>query len=118
MKKGGSLSLFISLFDLGAIVDYQLKTDSAVNNTGSNTPVIKKNYQINLGQIVSPGGYIVYGFFSNLPLAVGIGAEYGPGLSKISSNGTATLNNPSWRYNLFLTVDIPFFNIMNIKRKN
>jgi hypothetical protein len=103
-QKGGSLSLFIPLFDIGAAVDYQLTKDSNV---------ISKNYSIKLGQIVSPGVYAVYGFFSNLPLSLGFGAQYGPGLSKINSDGNTVITNPSWRWNFFLAVDLPFFNVVN-----
>lgn len=112
-QKRGSLSLFVPLFDLGAIVDYKLKRDSVVNDAGDKTAVISKDYSIKLGQIISPGVYAVYGFFGNLPLSVGFGAQYGPGLSKIDSNNEAITYNPSWRFNFFLAVDLPFFNLYN-----
>ena len=118
LRKAGSVGLLVNLFDLGAIIDYQLKIDTTVNSSNAApTPTINKNYQVKLGQIVSPGFYAVYGFLANLPLAVGIGGQYGPGLGKINSGGTAVVTNPSWRFNAFLAVDIPFFNILNIKRK-
>lgn len=112
-QKCGSVSVFVPLFDIGAIVDYQLKMDSAVNNSGTNSNVIAKNYSIKLGQIVSPGAYLVYGFGANLPLSLGFGAQYGPGLSKIDGGGNPVIGNPSWRWNFFLAVDLPFFNIVN-----
>jgi hypothetical protein len=115
-RNGGAISLFGELFDLGAIVDYQLKSDSTVNSSGNTVPVVSKNYSIKLGQIVSPGVYLVYGFFGNLPLALGFGGQYGPGLSKINAGGMTVVGNPSWRYNFFLTVDLPFFNLVNINR--
>jgi hypothetical protein len=40
-KRAGSLkSLFASLFDLGAIVDYKLKKDSIPNSSGTGTEVV------------------------------------------------------------------------------
>lgn len=113
-KSGGSLSLFGSLIDLSAIVDYKLKKDSTVNANGTaNTNAVSKDYKIKLGQIFSPGVFVVYGFFGNLPLSLGVGGQYGPGLSKINVDNTTVLNNPSWRWSVFLAVDIPFFNLHN-----
>jgi hypothetical protein len=113
-KSGGSLSLFGSLIDLSAIVDYKLKKDSTVNANGTaNTNAVSKDYKIKLGQIFSPGVFVVYGFFSNLPLSLGVGGQYRPGLSKINVDNTTVLNNPSWRWSIFLAVDIPFFNLHN-----
>ena len=110
-KKAGSLSLFGSLFDLGAIVDYKLKKDSA-------SGPLSKDYKIKLGQIFSPGVYAVYGFAWNLPLAFGFGVQYGPGLSKIEKAGNTVIGNPSVRWNLFLAVDMPFFNLVNKPKHN
>jgi hypothetical protein len=115
-QNAGSLSLFVPLFDIGAIVDYQLKKDSTVNSSGSSAGVVSKSYSVKLGQIVSPGVYLVYGFFGNVPLSLGFGAQYGPGLSKIDAGNNAVVTNPSWRWNFFLAVDLPFFNIVNKSR--
>lgn len=109
----GSITLFGSLFDIGAIVDYQLKKDSLVNSNGKNTSVTNKSYQVKLGQILSPGGFIVYGFGGNIPLSLGFGYQYGPGLGKINSDGTTVVGNPVGRWGAFLSVDIPLFNIFN-----
>ncbi len=116
--KGGSLSLFLSAFDLGAIIDYQLKQDSTVviNSENPTQKGYTKDYKVSLGQITSPGVHFVYGCFGNIPLSLGIGAQYGPGLSKIDNPGNATVTNPSWRFNMFLAVDMPFFNIVNRRR--
>jgi len=113
-KRAGSLSLFASLFDLGAIVDYKLKKDSIPNSSGTGTEVVvDKDYEVKFGQIFSPGGYLVYGFPYNLPLSLGVGAQYGPGLSKIEAGDNTVVTNPSWRWNIFLAVDIPFFTLKN-----
>jgi hypothetical protein len=125
LGKGGSISLFGSLFDLGAIVDYQLAKDSVTNGKNT-TSTISKNYKVNIGQIFSPGAYVVYGMAWNIPLAIGLGGQYGPGLSKINTLGTssangstvAVVNNPEWRWNIFLSVDLPFFTLSNKTRNN
>jgi hypothetical protein len=110
----GSLSLFLEVFDIGAIVDYKLRVDSAL--PGQNSPTISKNYSVQLGQIISPGLYLVYGCFDNLPLAIGVGGQYGPGLSKITNTGATVIGNPSIRVNAFLAVDLPLFNLYNKNR--
>ncbi|HEY9049057.1 MAG TPA: hypothetical protein VIN08_24320 [Ohtaekwangia sp.] len=115
-KKWGSASVFATLLDLGAIVDYHLKYDS-VSTGGTKTVATSKNYQIKLGQIFSPGGYIVYGLPFNLPLSIGFGGQYGPGLSKIEADGRTVVDNPYWRWSAFLAVDIPLFNIFNREGK-
>jgi hypothetical protein len=115
-KKCGSLSLFTSLIDLGAIVDYKLKYDTVQTNS-TTTVKVSKDYKIELGQIFSPGAYLVYGLPWNLPLSVGFGGQYGPGLSSIDSTGNIVTDNPYWRWNAFIAVDIPIFNIYNKERK-
>jgi hypothetical protein len=113
-KKYGSISFFGSLLDLGAIVDYKLKKDSTVTTSGADDKkVVSKDYSVKLGQIFSPGAYLVYGFFGNLPLSLGFGAQYGPGLGKIQADGNTIINNPKWRWNFFLAVDLPFFTLTN-----
>ncbi len=95
--KGGAFSAFVPLIDIGAIVNSQLTKDSS----GIDQKIYLRN-------IFSPGFYLVYGCGGNLPLSFGCGAQYGPGLYKM---GTDPLN-PSWRFNAFLAVDIPMFNII------
>lgn len=112
-RRGGALSVFATLIDLGAIVDYKLEKENRVSDNGSSEEVIVKDYKIELGQIFSPGGYLVYGFPWNLPLSLGFGGQYGPGLSKIDAGGNTVVTNPSWRWNVFLAVDIPLFNLAN-----
>lgn len=117
MQKGGSLSLFASIFDIGAIIDYKLTQDS-VPSTGTNNkiPVTKKDYQIKLGQIVSPGVFVVYGFPWYIPIALGCGYQYGPGLGKIVDDANTLVINPQWRFDFFLSVDIPLFTFYNKQR--
>jgi hypothetical protein len=110
-----SASAFLSIFDLGAVVAYQLKYDTTQSQAGSKTPVVQKSYQVNFGQIVCPGLFGVIGLPKYLPISVGGGWEYGPGLGKIKNSGTTVANNPQGRWAVFVAVDIPFFNIINNK---
>jgi len=113
----GSVSLFASLLDLGAIADYQLKAETVATPDGTDSTVINKDYTVKLGQIFSPGAFVVYGLPWSLPLALGVGGQYGPGLGKIETTGNTIANNPQWRWNIFLAVDIPFFNLANNPKK-
>ncbi len=116
-KKWGAISGFVSVFDLGAIIDYKLTKDSVITSNGASSgTVVKKEGKITLEQIVSPGVYLVYGFPGNIPLSLGVGTQYGPGLSKISQGGVNVVNNPSWRPCVFLSVDIPLVNLYNKPR--
>lgn len=109
-RKRGSLTLFIPLLDLGAIVDYKLKYK---NEGEANQELESKDYTVKLGQIISPGAYFVYGFPFNIPLSLGFGGQYGPGLSKIDQDNATKVINPYWKWNVFLSVDIPLFNLAN-----
>lgn len=95
MGNSGSVSFFVSAFDVGALVDYYLTESDELEQ------------QIYLSNILSPGFYVTYGFAWNLPLALGAGFQYGPGLVKV---GTPQ-NNSGWKFNVTLTVDIPVFNL-------
>ncbi len=109
-----SIGIFAYLFDLGAIVDYQLKNDSIKDSNGNTIPVINKDFEIEFSQVLSPGVSLQWGLpWWKLPLSLGAGMQYGPGLSEIESNGTPVVNNPHLRYVVSLTVDLPFFTIMN-----
>ena len=116
LGQGGSFSVFATLLDIGAIADYDLKREPSA--TQQNTETVKKDYKVKLGQIFSPGGYIVYGVGGNIPLAVGFGAQYGPGLSKVDDVSGAQVINPSWRASIFLAVDIPLFTLKNSIKEN
>jgi hypothetical protein len=106
--KRGSLSLMGVVLDVGAIVNYQLTSDS----------IAKIESEITWGNIFSPGGYIIYGAPFNLPISLGIGGQYGPGLSSISPDDkTTVVNAPNWRWGAFLAVDIPMFNIWNVNKR-
>lgn len=101
-RKGGSLSLTGVLIDVGAIVDYQLSNDNTYINS-----------KITFGNLFSPGGYIVYGMAWDFPISIGVGVQYGPGLTSIDSGNNTVVNSPNWRFGAFISVDIPFFNIYN-----
>ncbi|HLG41028.1 MAG TPA: hypothetical protein VI461_15210 [Chitinophagaceae bacterium] len=92
--KGGSASLFLSVFDIGGTVRYKL------NNQG------KYEQNITLAGIVSPGIHLVYGFPFYLPVSAGLGYQW---VSPVTEN-TNDIHLKS-SFNAFIGVDIPLFNL-------
>jgi hypothetical protein len=106
MRQWGSLSLFTGVLDVGAIVQYQLKTDPT-NSTTTAEPVIE------WGNIISPSAQVVYGLPFYIPLSIGVGAQWLP--------SDASLKNSNYeltsRFNAFLAFDIPIINISSAKKR-
>lgn len=110
--KGGSASLNLNFFDLGAIAAFRLEEDTLGNKT--------IDEEIVLGNIFSPGVMINYGFFGDLPLSLGIGCQLGPGLRSIDENDGVTFNSiygSELRWIATLAIDVPLLNIHNGKTK-
>lgn len=110
----GSLSLFATLIDVGAIAGYRLSNDSTALES-----------KLTLNDIFTPGGYLVYGFglpfMSYVPLSVGYGWQYGSKLYTKTGTGTIAISNQSrWRSNWFIAIDIPLANFWtkNYRKKN
>lgn len=124
-NKSGSISLFASLIDIGAVVDYEIKRDttftSSINTSTQDTTMVatinsKNDYKVELGQIFSPGLFLVYGAPWDMPLSLMVGCQYGPGLISISNESTDIVK-PSLRWMVSLTVDIPWFTLSNTDKK-
>lgn len=93
---GKSVSLFVSVLDLGALTSYRLQN-------GGDFP------EFEVKNIVAPGGYVAFGFDG--PFALGIGAQYGPELRKVDVKAMKSqITTSAWRAGAFLTVDIPILN--------
>ena len=102
----GSLSLYGTLIDVGAIAGYRLNDDSTT-----------LDQQVTLGDIFTPGGYLVYGiglpfkWASYVPLSIGYGWQYGSKLYQKQDDGKLVISDQSrWRSNWFVAVDIPLAN--------
>ncbi|PHN05324.1 hypothetical protein [Flavilitoribacter nigricans] len=104
LGKGGSLSLFGTAIDIGALTAFRFS-----DNQTKDLP------ELELVNILAPGGYIIYGFPADLPLSLGFGVQDGPYLRKISGTGTESWRGKRWGF--FLAVDIPMFNIFSGTRK-
>ena len=95
--KGGSFSAFVPVLDVGAVTAFRF---------GDNTSRLP---ELSFKNLIAPGLYGVYGFGKNIPLSVGIGAQMGPNLRKITKNNRE-MTDRGWRWGAFLAVDIPVFN--------
>lgn len=95
-KVGSSWSLYLPLFDLGAIVSYRLKSDSV-------TSIPDLNWQ----NVIAPGLYLVHGF-NNMPLSAGFGVQLAPHLREI---GAEKKKSGVWKLSLFLGIDLPLFQL-------
>ncbi len=95
-QNGGSLSLYTQLIDVGAIYAFRFSDQT------SNIPDFK------FQNIFAPGLYLIYGFWGNIPVSVGLGAQLGPALRKIDpSAGLSVDETNAWRFGATLSVDIP-----------
>jgi hypothetical protein len=102
----GSISLYGTLIDVGAIAGYRLNDDSTALDS-----------KITLNDIFAPGGYVVYGlglpfkWASYVPLSVGYGWQYSAKLYQRKDDGKLAISDKSrWRSNWFIAIDIPLVN--------
>ncbi len=111
--KDGALSLFGSIIDVGAVASFRL-----TNNDGVETlPEMK------LENIIAPGAYIIYGL-PKTPISIGYGWQRGPQLRGITTTteveGESEVVNfdlaNGYRWNFFIAVDIPLFNLYTRSR--
>ena len=97
-KGGKSVTLFVSLIDIGAMAAFRFNNDSSdVAST------------VQLKNIISPGIYGYYGL-GKCPLSIGLGAQIGPQLRGITATDININNNFYIRFALNVVLDIPFFN--------
>jgi len=102
LKTNNTLSLTVSLIDLGAVVSYRL------SNSDSILPHDPK-----WAQIISPGIHIAYGI-KNTPLVIQGGFQYTPQLRKIDDKSIRQYN--ASRIYIGLMFDMPLFNLWSRDR--
>ena len=96
--QSGSLSLLVPIIDVGALVAFRFRDENAA--------LLPK---LTWSNIVSPGAYLAYGFFNDLPITLGVGAQLGPNLREVGP--TLEQQASGWRWGGFISVDIPIFNL-------
>jgi len=98
--KGGSGSIFLGVFDIGGVIRYKL------NNEG------QYEQNVTLAGIVSPSVHFVYGFPFYLPVSLGFGCQW---ISPSTSDTDKIDLKPT--FNAILTIDIPIFNLLVVRKK-
>lgn len=107
-KESGSISLFGSIIDIGAVASYRLTNDEGVETL----PEMK------LENIIAPGAYLIYGL-PKAPISFGYGWQRGPQLRGITVTTPIGEEPPlasydlanGYRWTFFIAVDIPLFNL-------
>ncbi|MEM6346116.1 MAG: hypothetical protein AAF927_19665 [Bacteroidota bacterium] len=97
-KDHGSLTLFASLVDIGAVTAFRFQD-----------PFTDQLPEIKLENIVAPGGYLIYGF-PKWPISIGAGYQKGPQLRMVTDSQNTLIEANGYRVSAFLAVDIPIFN--------
>jgi hypothetical protein len=103
-----SLTAFISVIDIGAVLSYRWSNDVA-----RGLP-----QQVEWAQVMAPGLHFIYGL-PELPLSLTVGFQMSPQLRKVSqTTGNELSNSDFYRIGLGLTADITIFNFYRLgKRK-
>lgn len=97
-KSWGSSSVFISLIDVGAFSTFRIDDDDT-----EALPEVK------LTNIFAPGLYYVYGI-PKTPLSIGLGAQMGPQLRKVTAAAATIHDDINVSVRAFFAVDIPLIN--------
>jgi hypothetical protein len=98
-----SYSALLSILDLGAVAAFRLG-----DNTAQDLPELK------FENFVAPGGFLVANFPKS-PFSLGLGAQYGPQVRKITLNGIDESQSSAWRLTAFAAIDVPVFNFVSKK---
>jgi len=103
-KNQTSWTLFFPVIDIGAVTAYRFKDDQ--------TEALP---DFTFQNILAPGTYLIYGF-KHSPISLGVGAQMGPAVRKLSKNENGTIdlelnNRINWRIGATLVVDIPLINL-------
>lgn len=105
----GSIGVFVSVLDLGALVDFRFDGEPVEAAEGDATGTAEASPQVGFGQVVSPGAYLNIGIWKT-PLVLGFGAAYSPKLRKI--NGSLSVGEASaFQMSGYLAVDVSLFSI-------
>ena len=96
-KGNKSITLFISIIDIGAPVSFRFQ-----NDTLNEIPTVEWK------DIIAPGASLIYGF-GKVPISLAVGWQTGPNLRKVTSQYNDYSNSKYSRFMLGLYVDIPVF---------
>ncbi|HVX49269.1 MAG TPA: hypothetical protein VHB48_03895 [Chitinophagaceae bacterium] len=100
---GGAHSLFFSLVDIGAIVQYRFAEPDAS---------LSDSVKVRIENIFSPGAFYVFGV-PKWPISIGAGFQWQPSLTRLATDKATVAESSGVRYNLFIAVDLPLLNLHN-----
>jgi hypothetical protein len=101
-KNPCSISLFVSVIDVGALVGYRFITD---------TGQLSNSFKVSLSNILAPGANLAIGL-PNMPLTIGGGLQWVPTLQRDpQSNTLYNINYSGVRWQVFLALDLPLLNL-------
>lgn len=100
--EGLSLGVFLSLLDLGTLVNFRGEVSDAGNTNVESEPAYT------FAQVFAPGGYLTLGMSESWPLTFGLGASLVPQLRRVS-DATSSRDAAAFRIGAFLAVDLPIF---------
>lgn len=95
------LSLFVPILDIGGVTAFRLSDDGSTGELP----------ELTFSNLISPGGYLMVNFPKS-PFSVGIGAQYGPQVRKITIN-EAEINSSAWKFGITASIDVPIFNLFS-----
>ncbi len=102
-----SLTGYISLIDVGAIVNYRF-----IEDTGN----VSNKFKVSLANIFAPGGNVIIGL-PNVPISIGGGMQWIPTLQRDpTSNEFYNVDHSAVRFQVFAAVDIPLVNLHTGKK--
>lgn len=96
-KKAGSISIFGSIVDLGALAAFRFTDDS--------TKAVPK---VELKDIISPGVFVSYGIPKS-PISFNVGYQFGPLLREVTKTENE-IGSKYTRFSVSFCVDIPLLN--------
>lgn len=93
--------LFFQVLDIGAAVNYRIKSDGTTNLPED----------VTIKQVFSPGVFFSLNIFENFPLTFNLGIYVTPSLRKIDSSGLTLGKSKSVRLGLNISYDVPLWYI-------
>lgn len=103
LSGAGSVTLFTTFLDVGALVSYRFK-----DSKSTGLP------ELTFKNMLAPGAYVIYGI-PKTPLSIGGGVQYGPQVRKVNLNNVEEKTS-AYRIGVFAGIDIPVLNFFNKTR--
>ena len=103
---GGSLGLFMSIADLGALMTVRSGGSQVIDTTSDRT--VESGAEIGFKQVLAPGIFITLGVTKHLPVTLGTGVSVHPDLRRVTGEGSVESTSTK-RWILFAAADMPIF---------